>query len=376
MKKKLVFISNMAAPYQVKLCDSMQEYFDTEFWFYEHIGKERPTWWKIPLGEKCKIMKFSGRVLGRGYYSFGLFLNLIRFKPDIIMLGGFMKWHLLVLKIAKLFKIKVAVMNEPLRNTKEDRNSTSELLTKENNLKEIKFLKLFNDVDLYIGMGELAKNQFIKEFDFPEESTVNLSYPQDIEEYYNHPLREKGKRDMFRILHANRLVERYSPLFTLKVFKKVSEIYPNIELYMNNSGPLKKECEDYIMENNLDNVKFLDDIDSWNNMHLIYKNSDILILPCTYSNGNGTIIESHASGMGMVISNKINNIKNHSINGEDCFICELDEDKFVEAILKYINNPELLIKHGEIGRELVAYRKNSFTSKSYYETFKKHGLLD
>ncbi|MFK4785462.1 glycosyltransferase family 4 protein [Fusobacterium sp. MFO224] len=374
MKKKLVFIGNKAAPYQVKLCDALQEYFKAQFWFYEYVG-ERPEWWKIPLGENSKVMKFSGRFKGKGYYSFGLFWDLIKFKPDIIILGGFMRWHLLILKIIKFFNIKVAIMSEPLRNVKNDREESSELVNKKTCSEKIKFFKAFSDIDLYIGMGELAKNQFIREFDFLKENVVSLPYPQDIEEYYKHPLREKKKGDKFTILHANRLIDRYSPLFTLEVFNRVSKIYPNVELYMNNSGPLKSKCVEYIEENNLKNVKFLDDIDSWNNMHLIYKKSDILVLPCTYSNGNGTILEAHASGMGVVISKQINNIKRSSINEKDCFICDLKEEEFAESILKYINDPKLLILHGINGRKLVECRKNSHVAKLYYETFKKHGLL-
>ena len=84
MKKKYLFISNMASPYQVKFCYSLQEYFDAEFWFYEHIDETRPDWWKIPLGDKCKIMKASGKfpnTLRVGYYYM---LFLVLFIPEII----------------------------------------------------------------------------------------------------------------------------------------------------------------------------------------------------------------------------------------------------------------------------------------------------
>ena len=144
---------------------------------------------------------------------------------------------------------------------------------------------------------------------------------------------------------------------------------------MNNDGALKNECEEFIKENNLEKVYFLDEIDSWNNMHLIYKSSDILILPATYSNGNGTMIEAAASGMGIVISNRINHIKRHFLDGSNCFICDLKVDDFVNAIKKYIDEPELLIKHGELSRKMVENRKNSNTAKIYYELLKKHSLI-
>lgn len=377
MKKKYLFISNMASPYQVKFCYSLQEYFDAEFWFYEHIDETRPDWWKIPLGDKCKIMKASGKFPKVGYFSFGLFIDMLRFKPDIVVLGGFMKWHVLVIHFAKLLGAKVAVMSEPLRYVTNDDQGSTDLITKENSSRKINLMKkLFKKVDLYIGMGEVAKNQFLEEFDFPKEKVVSLAYPQDIEEYYNHPLRDKKFEEPITLLFANRLVERYQPLMALEVIRRLSLKYPNIKMLMNSSGSQKDQCLEFIEKNNLANVEFLDKIDSWNNMHLIYKQSDILILPCVYSNGNGTIIEARASGMGIVISNQINNIERHSKHSENCFICNLDVDEFEKAVSKYINNLNLLVEHGKLSRELVKYRRNDYTAKKYFEAFQRHGLVD
>lgn len=367
----------MASPYQVKFCYSLQEYFESEFGFYEHIDETRPEWWKIPLGDKCKIMKASGKLPKVGYFSFGLFIDMLRFKPDIVVLGGFMKWHVLALHFAKLLGAKVAMMSEPLRYVMNDDQGTTELINKKNSSRKINLMKkLFNKADLYIGMGEVAKKQFIEDFEFPEEKVANMSYPQDIEEYYNHPLREKKLGDPITLLFANRLVDRYQPLIALKVLKRLSTKYPNIKMLMNADGSQKKECVDFIEKNNLTNVEFLDKIDSWNNMHLIYKKSDILILPCVYSNGNGTIIEARASGMGVVISNQINNIEKHSKHGENCFICDLNVDDFVNAVSIYIENPKLLKSHGIISRKLVEYRTNSYIARKYFETFKEYSLVD
>jgi len=377
MKKKYAFIGNIASPYQVKLCYSLQKYFDAEFWFYEYTDETRPEWWKIPLGDKCKIMAASGKLPKIGYFSFGVFCDLIRFKPDIIVLGGFMKWHWIILKIAKLFSKKIVIMSEPLRYVSNDDEQSNALMNKENSAFKVKLMrKLFGNIDLYLGMGEIAAKQFVEEFEFPKEKVAYTIYPQDIEEYYNHPLRIKNKGDTFRLLFANRLVERYQPLFALQVFEILCKKYTNLELYMNNDGSQKQACIKFINEKQINNVHFIEKIDSWNNMHLIYRNADILILPAAYSNGNGTIIEARASGMGIVISNRISNVEQHSINGENCFICDLKVEEFVSSIEKYIEYPDLLISHGKLSRKMVEYRKNENTAKIYYEILKIHGLLD
>lgn len=377
MSTKFVFISNMAAPYQVKFCYSLQKYFNTEFWFYVRREFDRPKWWEIPLGDKCKVMKLSNKVPVMGYFSLGVFYDLVRFNPNIIMLGGFMKYHLLLLKIAKLLNKKVIIMSEPIRYNLGNENSKSaELMTRKNSPKKVKAArKLFDGADLYLGMGDVAARQFVEEFGFPEEKVDTGIYPLDIEGYFEHPPRNKRKGDPIRILFGNRLIDRYQPLFMLEVFEKLSSKHPNLELVMNSDGPLKEACVSFIKEKQLKNVSFLDQITSWNEMHLIYKDSDILVLPATYSNGNGTIFEAMASGMGVVISNQINHMEKYAVDGENCFIRDLNVDDFVQSLETYIQNPEIIDVHGKLGRELVTSEKNESLARDYYELFKKHGLV-
>jgi len=280
-------------------------------------------------------------------------------------------------KLVKMFNKKVIFSSEPLTYTKNDSSQIVEIMSRENSEKKLKKIrKLFMGADLYIGRGSVAEKQFIEEIGFKKKKVTWTNYPQDIEEYFNHPLRTKKNGDSYRILFANRLIDRYQPLFVLEVFEKIVSKYPNTELYMNNDGPLKSKCIEYIENRGLKNVKFLDKIDSWNNMHLVYKNADILILPATYSNGNGTINKARASGMGVVISNRINHIEKHSINGKNCFICNLKVEEFVQGITNYIESPGLIISHGELSRKLIENRKNEYTAKRYFEIFERYSLLN
>ncbi|MHA6259956.1 glycosyltransferase [Sporosarcina sp. CAU 1771] len=315
----------------------------------------------------------SGTIPKIGYYSVGVFYDLIRFNPDIIILGGFMNWHWLILNYAKLFKKKVIFMSESLRYVKNDYEDSDTLMTQENSKAVLrKIRRTFDGADLYLGMGAKAESQFIKEIGFEREKVSWTSYPQDIEAYYKHPLRSEKKQKNYKILFANRLIDRYQPLFALEVFLEINSKYPNTELIMNSEGPLKSKCIQYIKDKKMKNVSFLEGIDAWDNMHLIYKNADILILPATYSNGNGTIIEASASGMGVVISNKINNMEKHSIDKENCFICDLNVGSFVTAISTYINNPKLFIDHGVLSRKLVEGSRNQSLAKKYFELIESY----
>ena len=248
-------------------------------------------------------------------------------------------------------------------------------MNRENSSPTLRKIKAaFKDADLFVGMGTIAEKQLKEEFEFSEEKVTSILYPQDIESYFEHPLRVKKQNQDYSILFANRLIERYQPLFALEVFKILKEKYPNIKLHMNNDGPLKSDCIKYIETHHLQDVQFLQEIDSWNNMHEIYKNADVLILPATYSNGNGTIIEAAASGAGLVLSNQINHIEQLASNGENCFICNVTIDSFVEAISNFFEKPEILIEHGKSARKLVEGLKNEHVAKKYFDMLERFGV--
>ncbi len=382
-KKKYVFISSMASPYQVKFCYALQSYFDTEFWFYVKRETNRPLWWEVDLGDKCIILSDAIKFIkiknvpDFGYMSIKMIYRLIQTKPDIVVFGGFMPWHVFGVFIAKLINAKVAIMTEPARLVNSEEHIGQELLTQSNARRKLNLINhLFRHVDLFIGMGLVAKNQLINEFKFDEQKVISLPYPQDIDKYYDHPLRIKKPKDKITLLFANRLIERYHPLMALAIYQRLKKEYPHVILLMNNEGSLKQMCLDYIEENKLVDITFLDQIISWDEMHLIYQKADILILPCDYSNGNGSIIEAKASGMGMVISNRINNIERHSIDNVNCFICELNIEAFVDALKKYLDDPSLLYKHGISSRKLVAYKRNDNMAKLYYDTLSQQGFVD
>jgi glycosyltransferase involved in cell wall biosynthesis len=376
-KKKLVFISNMASPYQVKFCYALQEFFDAEFWFYVRREPDRPKWWEIPLGDKCKVMSRTGYMPKVGYYALDVFSDLDKFRPDVILLGGFMNWHWLVMKWARRNNSKVVFMSEILRDTKHDHDASSSLMTRENSPQKIRAIrKIFGGADLYIGMGDTASKQFSEELGFPAEKIDMLSYPVDIDDYFAFSRILKAPDDPCTLLFANRLIARYQPLLALEIYKELSKRHPNLYIKLNNEGPLKSECESYIKKHGLKKASFLKDIDSWDDMKYIYMNADIFVLPATYSNGNLSIMEAGASGMGVVISEKINHMEEEMIDGYNCFIRKPETGEFIKCIEEYIKNPELLLRHGKNSKKLIEKQRNYYLAETYYNMFLKHGLLD
>ena len=364
-KPRLIFISNIAAPYHVKYCSVIQKYYDAQFWFYEKASGKRPYWWDIPLDGNCAILKYTlFRRMG-WYYSPFLPLKLQKDRPDILILGGFLiPSNILSFLWAKLNRVKVFVMSETLR--KKD-STTGHLQLRNKGFKNKFITTLFKSCTGIIATNQEAYDQFSTIEAFAKK-TILLEYPNDIDGYFHHEYRKP--KHHCKLLFANRLIDTYNPIFALKVLAKLQSLSTDIcfNLLMNSDGPMKEECSEYVASNNIRNVSFIDSVDSWENLPLVYQETDILILPAKFSNGNFTIIEAMASGMGIVISDNILGTGKYITNGINGFALSLDCDLYSEAILQYTANIQLFTEHAIINRFIAKNFTMSALAKKYYLT--------
>jgi len=356
----------MAAPYQVKFCYALQEYFDVEMWFYTHLEANRPDWWAIPLGDKCKVLKGSRFIPILNYSNAKLLGKVKAFKPDIILAGGF------------FFPSQYRVKNWAIRNDIKY-IAFGERISFERQIGIVKVFKkwvkkisirLYSDIDLFLAMGEKPYVQITEDFGFPKNKVVLARYPQDIDRNFNHELRNSKTNP--RIIFPNRLDQSYNPLFALKVFKAFNHFYPESTFMMNSSGELRRECEAYINSSFLNGkVIFLENIKNWDELPDIYKQADIALFTATDSNGPNALIECMASAMGVVVSDKISNISEYAVHEHNCFISTLSVDKYVDYLVKFVSEKDLLTKYGVYARAAVKERSIKDTAKLYYEIISK-----
>ena len=363
-KPKLVFLSNMAAPYQVKFCEALQAYYQAKFWFYVHLEKDRPEFWKIPLGEHCEILEGSKNIRFFGYFNYSVFKKLNTFNPDIIIMGGFfIPMHLMVLLWAKINHKKVIFYTETLEL---NRFSIHPFLFQVKRILRQFTLLFFRPMDRLFAMGPNVVNQFIELYKYPASKVRLTRYPQDIDMHLKHEKRNKNASDNLTVLFPGRLEDAYNPLFAIEVFSELIQLYPGVSMRMNAHGSMRKQCEDFIQAKGLQNaVHFIDGIAHWNDLHLIYKNADVLFIPAKNSNGPNTLIEGMASGMGVVISDQILNVSeylSHQVNG---YIEPLEIHAMKKALANYVNNPALIDQHGVISKKNVQERSASGTAQLY-----------
>jgi glycosyltransferase involved in cell wall biosynthesis len=356
-KQRLVFISNIPAPYQVKFCDALQAYYQAEFWFYNDIA-QRASWWKTDLGKHCRILpNVKGKKSGR-YYTRMHLAWLNRFQPDIVLLGGFsIPANWLAYRWAQKNGKKSVVLTETSRTPNgvlRPQNAVWKLLR-----------RLYQDVDAVWAMNEDAAKQFAENLGFGRKVQL-AQYPADMEAFGAHPLRTS--KDHYGLLFANRLTPIYNPLAAIRIFHQVWTLYPNTTLMLNAAGELKDACTTLI--NSLPcaaAVSFLENIATWDEMHQVYRRADILLLPALFSNGNFTILEAMASGMGLVISDRIlgnGRWITHQANG---FRCAPDEGLMAEQVCRYIRNPQLFAEHGLRNKKMVLSQSFEETARLYHQ---------
>lgn len=357
MKRKLAYISNIPAPYTVKLITALQEYFDTEAFFYEKASGQRAAFWDTDLPPYCHLApSLSFKKNGR-YWTKAHLAWLQQFDPDIVLLSGFsIPANYLAYRLAKKNGKKVIVLTELSRSAAgvpRKKAAIWQLLT-----------RLYKDVDAVFAVTPEAVTQFRDVFGFGEKVKA-ARYATDLDDYLPHPLRET-KPDL-SILFANRLTGNYNPLAALRIFRQVQLRFPEVKLLMNGEGECREQCEAFIATHQLQRVSFLDHLRHWQDLNEVYESSDILLLPAIYSAGNFTIYESMASGMGLVISENVLGNGPMIINGVNGFRLPLDEAAMANAVMHYLSAPGLLASHGDSNKQKVKTLGATGTAYFYYQ---------
>ncbi|MBN2573102.1 MAG: glycosyltransferase family 4 protein [Deltaproteobacteria bacterium] len=341
--RKLVFISNMAAPYQVKFCHAMQAYFDAEFWYHVRLEPDRPGWWRVPLGPRNRILDHVLLSRSRRYLSLDIVRELDRFDPDVVMLGGLVLLSNVVAYAWAKARGKHVVAFTELRRSPagepRGRDAVAALLR-----------AYYGDLDCIMTSAEEGARQYRDDYGFPR--VVSAHYPADIDGYFRHADRPRDRP--CTILFPNRLIDLYDPLLALEVFARVRAGHPELRMLMNAAGPLRAACEERIATFGQPSpVSFLDGIARWDDLPLAYDRADILLLPARFSVGNFTIVEGMASGMGMVVSDRIQGFGQLIREGHNGFSRPPEVEAMADGIERYLAEPTLYSAHAAINRELV-----------------------
>lgn len=161
-------------------------------------------------------------------------------------------------------------------------------------------------------------------------------------------------------LYAGRLSKEKGVHYLLQVLK---ELPKEIVIHIVGKGPDEEKLKQYVKENGLNNIKFL----GFKNREEIkeeYQNCIATILPCNWFEIFGmTNIEAFINGKPVIASNigAIPEVVEHNKTG--LLFEPANVEQLKECILKYWNNPKLVVEHGKNAYEKA---KTQYTEERYY----------
>jgi len=223
-----------------------------------------------------------------GLINFGVIKYLIIRKPDYIVVHGWAYFsNILLLLTARVLGIKILMRAESPLQPEMTKNKFNILIKK----------VILNICDRFLYIGKENK-AFYKYFNIPDEylfytpycvdnerfltSKINYNISQDsVRPYFNIPMDNKV------LLFCGKLIPKKRPFDVIKALDKLKR--KDISLILVGTGELSSEIENYIKENGLDNIHLAGFINQ-SDLYKYYLSSDIFILPSTYGETWGLVV--------------------------------------------------------------------------------------
>lgn len=166
-------------------------------------------------------------------------------------------------------------------------------------------------------------------------------------------------------LYSGRIIQEKGIKYLLEAIKDLPH---DIEIHIVGKGDEENKLKQYVKNNKLDNVKFLG-FKTREELKDEYQNCIALIVPSNWFEAFGMVnIEAFINGKPVIASNigGIPEIVENNING--LLFEPGNVEQLKKCILKYWNNPELVVEHGK-----NAYQKaiNKYSESTYYQNLIK-----
>ncbi len=220
-----------------------------------------------------------------------------------------------------------------------------------------KFTQRFTD--MFICYTEKARKALMTE-GIDEDKIIVVRLGVDLNKFKVQNLKFKIEKKQTTILFVGRLVEEKGIMDLYEGYKKIqnskfkTQNY-NLNLKIVGDGYLKKKLRKKINRDRLNNFCSIEQ-KSYEEMPQVYRDSDVLVVPSkttkTWEEQYGMVlIEAMASGLPIVAydSGAISEV----LGGVGLLVREGDVNELAKAIVQLIENKNLRIKLGKMGRERV-----------------------
>ena len=281
-----------------------------------------------------------------GLFNFGIIINIIKYKPNVVFVFGWMHLILPIIVFLSYFlKYKIILKGEADLINKKN--------TKINKFAKIYLSILFSQIDYITYSYKKNKEYFLdkkikhnKLFFFP--CAVDNNYYTKI----NNQMSKIHIRSKYLInqkeivaLYVGRFDKRKRILHLLNIFLKC-KFNQHVTLYLIGDGELKKDVIDFVENNNWENKKVI--IEIFKNQFEIceyYKLSDFVVLPSIKDPSPKVINEALNFNLPSLVSDNIGTSNDLVINEFNGLVFNtFDEKDFIQKFQKIVNDDYLRLK--------------------------------
>jgi len=354
---RIVFISNIPSPYQIKWAKKLKKHYDIQFWFFNSIEKSasnRPDYWNIEMPNYCRVLpsKFKNHEI---CYVPTLNRELEKFNPDIVWLGG--AWFMIAWMQAYRWaaKYEKKIIAGPLEFSKNNFNCIRILKNK------LVYSLLYRKIDSYLCNG-------YKDYDIigniaPGKKRYIFMNSEDYKLYFIQNIRKPG--NIITFMYGGAISRRMRIPELLATFENLAGKYKNVRLILAGYGPEKELCE-----KNINNSKILSkcvewfEVNTWDDIPKAYQRGDIFVIYARHSSGSFSTMYGIASGMGIISTLDVAVSRRYIIDNYNGFLIK-DERTLYEAMERYILNPNLIPNHGKKNKEIARNEKYEEKIRSF-----------
>lgn len=374
-KRKIIFILKQEEPYRTPLLKRISHWKDINlkvFYCDNSYLKDESTVSNMNNIISGIQIKFP-LIEEKNWFNPYVFKILSDNKPDVVIVGGY--YHLTM-----LFAIFWALIH----NVPYIINTESHFLTKRNIFKlftkKLLLSLIIKRASAYLPTGKYAGKYLIyygadreKIFYFPNTPDVEY-FIKESDEYRKKKKeikRELGIENGFILLYIGRLVKEKGLFTLLKAFKEIKKNYKDLALLLVGDGILKDSLKRYLKNNKIEDVYFTGSVPN-KEIPRYYAISDIFVLPSFYEPWGVVVNEAMASGLPIILSDKVGSGGDLLKEGENGFSYKSDDSKeLTSCIEKFIKNPKMILEMGNQSRKIIKKFDYSYCEENFNKAINK-----
>lgn len=169
----------------------------------------------------------------------------------------------------------------------------------------------------------------------------------------------KGRKAKLNILFVGRIEERKGLIYLLKAYQILTQKFQNLRLIIVGEGELKKECQDFVKNNNLKEVYFEGER-TGRELVSYYNTADIFCAPSIYGESFGIIL-LEAMACGLPVVGFANEGYKSTLEGKKGLKFLVEPKDFVGLAEKL----ETLIKNGGLRNEMAKWGQKEAKNYSW-----------